>query len=623
MQYRVAVVILLLSVASLVAAPSLWLDMADAQSEASKAKSKDVFNETGGSDPNDENADASSHDFTSSGGNEVTASSLSSQASIQSSSSASAFGDFNGDLLEDLAIGVPGESLGSGNSISLAGAVNVLYGSGTGLQATGTGGPDDQFWTQGSTSVKDTVEELDRFGWSLASGDFNGDGRSDLAIGVPFESTASLDHIGGVNVLYGSATGLQATGTGGPDDQFWTQDSPNVQGVAEQEDFFGQSLAVGDFNGDPFDDLAIGAPGEDLGTGAATIMDAGAVTVLYGSPTGLQATGTGGPDDQGWTQNTNSVQDDAEQFDRFSEILASGDFNGDLLADLAVGVPFENVGGIDGAGAVNVLYGSPTGLQATGTGGPDDQFWSQDSTGVIGAVEAFDSFGNSLASGDFNGDLRDDLAIGVPFEDLGSGNSQGAVSVIYGSATGLQATGTGGPDDQFWSQDTNSVKDQAEAFDFFGLTVAGGNFNGDLRDDLAIGVPLEDLGTINSPGAVNVLYGSPTGLQATGTGGRDDQFWTQDSPNVQGVAEDGDRFGDALGTGDFDNDGNDDLAIGVPHEVIGSVFDAGSINVIYGSATGLQATGTGGPNDQGWSQNSTSVKDASEDSDNFGFSLAG
>src|SRR5688572_26393821 len=145
MQYRVAVVILVLSVASLVTGPSLWLNMADAQSEASKAKSKDVFNETGGSDPNDENADASSHDLTSSGGNEVTDISLSSQASIQSSSSASAFGDFNGDLLEDLAIGVPGESLGSGNSISLAGAVNVLYGSGTGLQATGTGGPDDQF----------------------------------------------------------------------------------------------------------------------------------------------------------------------------------------------------------------------------------------------------------------------------------------------------------------------------------------------------------------------------------------------------------------------------------------------------------------------------------------------
>src|SRR5688572_18794022 len=138
-------------------------------------------------------------------------------------------------------------------------------------------------------------------------------------------------------------------------------------------------------------------------------MDAGAVTVLYGSPTGLQATGTGGPDDQCWTQNSNGVIGDAEAFDRFSKFLASGDFNGDLLDDLAVGVPFENVGGIDGAGAVNVLYGSPTGLQATGTGGPDDQFWNQDSTGVIGAAEAFDSFGNSLASGDFNGDLRDDL----------------------------------------------------------------------------------------------------------------------------------------------------------------------------------------------------------------------
>jgi hypothetical protein len=596
--------------------------MAGAESEDTKAKSKDVLNEAGGSDPDDENADAPSKDK-SSGAREVAVSQLSAQASVQSTSSASAFGDFNGDLHEDLAIGVPGEFLGSGNSISFAGAVNVLYGAGTGLQATGTGAPDDQFWNQGSTSVKDTAEDLDRFGSSLAAGDFNGDGKSDLAIGVPFESTATFDHIGGVNVLYGSATGLQATGTGGPDDQFWTQDSPNVQGVAEQEDFFGQSLAVGNFNGDLYDDLAIGVPGEDLGTGASTIMDAGAVTVLYGSTTGLQATGTGGPDDQGWTQDTNFVQDDAEEFDRFGEILGSGNFNGDLYDELAIGVPFESVGSVDGAGAVNVLYGSSTGLQATGTGGPDDQLWSQDSTGVAGASEAFDAFGNSLASGDFNGDLRDDLAVGVPFEDLGTADNQGAVNVIYGSATGLQATGTGGPNDQLWNQDTSGVKDQAESFDFFGLAVAGGDFNGDSRDDLAIGVPLEDLGAIDSPGAVNLLYGSTTGLQATGTGGPDDQFWNQDSAGVQGVAEDGDRFGDALGTGDFDNNGNADLAIGLPHEKIGLVFDAGSINVIYGSSTGLQATGTGGPNDQGWSQNSASVKDASEDSDNFGFSLAG
>ena len=375
MVHHIEGIIVVIAILSMIA-PLTWLNSAGAEPTNSTAKSRNVFDDAVGPSPNDDKADVSSNSIKPAGVSAVATTALSSQSSIQSSTSAKAFGDFNGDNFEDLAVGVPGESLGTGNSISQAGAVNVLYGSGTGLQATGTGAPDDQFWNQGSTSVKDSPENFDQFGRSLAAGDFNGDGKSDLAIGVPLESTATLDHIGAVNVLYGSSTGLQATGIGGPDDQFWTQDTPNVQGIAEQEDFFGQTLAAGDFNGDSFDDLAVGVPGEDLGSGGAAIMDAGAVTVLYGSATGLQATGTGGPDDQGWTQDSNFVMDDAEQFDRFGDSLASGNFNGDSFDDLAIGVPSEKVGSIDGAGAVNVIYGSATGLQATGIGGPNDQTWS-------------------------------------------------------------------------------------------------------------------------------------------------------------------------------------------------------------------------------------------------------
>src|SRR6266508_4823175 len=69
------------------------------------------------------------------------------------------------------------------------------------------------------------------------------------------------------------------------------------------------------------------------------------------------------------------------------------DFNHDGADDLAVGVPFENVGSIVAAGAVNVLYGSPTGLTTTGS-----QFFTQ----VAGAIETDDEFGFELAAGDFN-----------------------------------------------------------------------------------------------------------------------------------------------------------------------------------------------------------------------------
>jgi FG-GAP repeat len=110
------------------------------------------------------------------------------------------------------------------------------------------------------------------------------------------------------------------------------------------------------------------------------------------------------------------------------------------------------------------------------------------------------------------------------------------------------------------------------------------DFDNDGFPDLAIGVIGEDAGT---EGAVNVLYGTPTGL--SGAGG---QFFTQDSPGVPGAAEPDDGFGRTLAVGDFDRDGFADLAIGVLDEDVGSIADAGAVNVLYGSTGGL--TGTGG-----------------------------
>jgi FG-GAP repeat len=73
---------------------------------------------------------------------------------------------------------------------------------------------------------------------------------------------------------------------------------------------------------------------------------------------------------------------------------ALGDFNGDGRADLVVGVPYEDVGTVSDAGAINVLYGTATGISATG-----NQFWHQNSAGVLDAAEAGDRFGAALAAG--------------------------------------------------------------------------------------------------------------------------------------------------------------------------------------------------------------------------------
>ncbi len=107
------------------------------------------------------------------------------------------------------------------------------------------------------------------------------------------------------------------------------------------------------------------------------------------------------------------------------------------------------------------------------------------------------------------------------------------------------------------------------------------DFNGDGFADRAIGVPLEDVGSADDAGAVNVLYGSGGGLADAGN-----QVRTQDDLGGE-AAETGDQFGAALTTGDFDGDGFADLAVGAPREDLGSAADAGTVSVLYGSASGL------------------------------------
>jgi hypothetical protein len=134
------------------------------------------------------------------------------------------------------------------------------------------------------------------------------------------------------------------------------------------------------------------------------------------------------------------------------------------------------------------------------------------------------------------------------------------------------------------------------------------DFNNDGADDLAVGVPQEQVGAVVGAGAVNVLYGSATGLTGAGS-----QLLSQDTPGVPGSAETDDGFGSSLATGDVNNDTFADLAVGAPGEGVGATVAAGTVNVLYGSATGL--TGTG-------SQQFTQAGGTVESGDEFGSALA-
>jgi disulfide bond formation protein DsbB len=488
--------------------------------------------------------------------------------------------DFNGDGFADLAVSAPKENV-SGRSA--AGAVNVIYGSSDGLTAAG-----NQFWHQDKPGMLGSADQGDHLGAALVAGDFDGDGFSDLAIGVRGEKVGPVLAAGAVAVIHGSADGLTAAGN-----QLWHQDSPGILDVAEPGDRFGQTLAAGDFDGDGFADLAVGMRFEDVGA----IPDAGAVQVLYGSAKGLAARGN-----QLWHQDSPGIESQARPGEQIGWALASGDLNGDGFDDLAIGAAYNDHHATR-SGAVHVILGSSRGLTAKGS-----QLWHQDSPGIPDRAELRDQFGQSLASADFDADGFDDLAVGVWFEDHCRICNEGAFHVIRGSRGGLTSVGT-----QFFTQDSPGVLERREPFDRFGHALAAGDFDADGFADLAVGAPRDGLGAVHAfvdHGVVNVLRGSRRGLTTTRT-----QLWHQDSPGIRETAHERDLFGLALGADDFDGNGADDLVVGTRYED-GRKSNTGAVNVIYGSNRGLSAAGN-----QLWTQDSPGIEDRAETGDLFGWTV--
>ncbi|MEU3935029.1 hypothetical protein AB0E85_23810 [Streptomyces sp. NPDC029044] len=178
---------------------------------------------------------------------------------------------------------------------------------------------------------------------------------------------------------------------------------------------------------------------------------------------------------------------------------------------------------------------------------------------------------------DFNGDGRADLAIGAPGATVAGQAKAGAVSVVYGSTSGPKTSTR-----TLLTQNTAGMPGAAEADDAFGSALASADLNTDGYADLLIGTPGED-GSDTNDGTVTIVWGSASGL----SGAR----------SMAGFfSTDYDRYGQALTAGDFDRDGDADVAVGSTGPVTlslmnGPITKTSALNGGSGSGWGAASHG--------------------------------
>ncbi|MDQ0776152.1 hypothetical protein QF026_004618 [Streptomyces aurantiacus] len=378
---------------------------------------------------------------------------------------------------------------------------------------------------------------------SAADADFNGDGLADVAVSASGTYVNGKAAAGALTIVYGG--GAHAT---------ITQNSAGVPGSAEKNDYFGTDTAYGDFDGDGYDDVAVGAQGEDVGSD----VDGGTATILWGSAAGLKG-------------GTTVADPRPTKHDGFGAVLEAADFNGDGKDDLAFGTV--------SASTVDITRGGFTRSGATGG-----------NYTVSAAIHSGNGWGvQFLQSGDANGDGVEDLIVNG-FE-LDTEEGYNANFWFPGSASGIKSA--------------SYQKLPA------GLVTDVGDTNSDGYDDIVFGLRWDEgIAGAQLGGAALIGHGS-----ASGPAYGDVQTIDQDTAGVPGGGEAGDRFGAELDLGDVNGDGHLDLVVGTPGENLAGVADAGSATVLYGTADGSGITGAGA---KFLDQNTAGVPNSNEKNDVFG-----
>ncbi|UIX32247.1 FG-GAP-like repeat-containing protein [Streptomyces sp. GQFP] len=409
--------------------------------------------------------------------------------------------DFNGDGHRDLLLG---DSTATVAGQRNAGAVVVIWGSATGLNPA-----KRSVITQNSPGIAGVAEAKDRFGAKVTSADLNKDGYADVVASSPGELHAGRH--GTLTVLWGSKSGLTKGST--------------YASPGSKAETFGLDAAIGDFNADGQLDI-VSVDGDFVwflrgpftkagGRGKATNLDpwdgenikaemvvAGKVTkdgtadfALIGYDVDTNSNrvwfykgGRNGPA-KPWKRTLPASSDLVGS----SAVIADFDRNG--YGDLAIGVSRSGRGG-----AVRVLPGTAT--------GPAGKLLTltQNTAGVPGSVEDSDYFGYDVSAADTNGDGYPDLAVGAPYEALGSSYwADGSITVLRGGSTGLT-----GRNARQYDRTTADLPNVSPDNAWLGASLLLRDFNRDGRAEL--------IATANEGGRLHILPGTSSG--PTGTGSR-------------------------------------------------------------------------------------------------------